>query len=144
MGHIQQRPDNDDDTNERRPLLSSRTPSTWSIGISTLGLDRDSPLSFDESEACIQADKLEEEKEARWFSELKRRPWRNRPSNVWIASWLILFGLILGMCSVPLERLKAMVICKDMLSYPDNSLFQGDLDILEEMETCVRRRPFLP
>jgi hypothetical protein len=130
MRHTQQRSDNDDGTNERRPLLPSQTASTWSIAISTLGLDRDSPSSFEETEAFTQAGKLEEEKETRWFSELKRRSWRNRPSSLWVAPWLMVFGLTVGVCLVPLERLKVTVICKDMLSYPDNNLFRGNLNNL--------------
>ncbi|KAK3844251.1 MAG: major facilitator superfamily domain-containing protein [Linnemannia gamsii] len=107
------------DTDERRPLLSSRTPSTWSIAITTLGFDHD---HTEEDTTYMQASKLEEEKERRWFVELKRRPWRKRPSSLILAPWLMLYGMVLGMCSVPLDLLKAQVICQDMLSSPNNSL----------------------
>lgn len=44
----------------------------------------------------------------------------------------MLFGLILGICSVPLERLKAEVICADILSDTNNGLYpgQGEFDNL--------------
>ena len=55
-----------------------------------------------------QEDDDDDQEEAQWFAEMRRRPWRRRPSMSWLVPWVVMHGINFAMCDSPLEQLKIM------------------------------------
>ncbi|KAK5821710.1 major facilitator superfamily domain-containing protein [Linnemannia elongata] len=118
-------------TQEREPLLAN--PTHHDTRQSTF-IDRSSNSSGIESRrqnqpfnAVIddQEGDDDDHEEARWFAELRQRPWPRRPSMSWLVPWVIMHGINSAMCDSPLEQLKIMVICGEVLSQQDGSIGGG-------------------
>ncbi|KAK3844341.1 MAG: major facilitator superfamily domain-containing protein [Linnemannia gamsii] len=62
-----------------------------------------------------QEQEQEEKDEQQWFTELAHRPWRSRPSSLWIFPWSVLIGINTGLVLNIQERLRMEVICRDLL-----------------------------
>lgn len=113
-------------TGEREPLLSRTIQQTVSWTTSRLEADQ---VDTDTQEALT---KKEEEEEAQWFAELRRRPWHHRPSTYWLVPWSALSGVVTGLCSTTMWQLRSRVICHHILSNPTIHKLPGSLGLLSE------------
>ncbi|KAF9154703.1 hypothetical protein BG015_000158 [Linnemannia schmuckeri] len=96
-------------TGERRPLLARTIERTVSWTTSRLEADQ---VDIDIQEALT---KKEEEEEAQWFRELRRRPWRQRPSAYWLVPWSALSGVVTGLCTTTMWDIRSRTICENFL-----------------------------
>jgi hypothetical protein len=113
-------------TGEREPLLARTIQRTVSWTTSRLEADQ---VDTDTQEALT---KKEEEEEAQWFAELRRRPWHQRPSAYWLVPWGYLVGVITGLCTTTMWQLRSRVICHHLLSNPTIHKLPGSLSLLSE------------
>ncbi|KAK3841722.1 MAG: major facilitator superfamily domain-containing protein [Linnemannia gamsii] len=72
-------------------------------------------LQQQQTQEQAQEQEQEEKDEQQWFTELARRPWRSRPSSLWIFPWLILLGINVGFMLTIMEQVRIQVICRDLL-----------------------------
>lgn len=130
-------------TQEREPLFANPTHhdthrSTFTDSSST-GVNsrrRNQPFNTmtDDHE-----DDDDDQEEAQWFAELRRRPWRRRPGMSWLVPWVVMHGINSAMCGSPLEQLKIMVICGEVLSRQGGSTGGGKGDfgsLLAGVDEC--------
>ncbi|KAF9908310.1 hypothetical protein EC991_009954 [Linnemannia zychae] len=96
---------------EREPLVAA-TPSRSSNSIDSADFIWPSNII----NSIEHNDDDDDAEEARWFAELRRLPWRRRPSITWLVPLLIVYGINTGMCDSPIEQLKMRVICEEVLS----------------------------
>lgn len=57
----------------------------------------------------------DDEDESAWLAELQRRPWRLRPSVLWLVPLMFIFGTLIGVIGSPLQQLSIQIVCKDYL-----------------------------
>lgn len=111
-------------TGERRPLLARTIDRTVAWTTARLAADQ---VDTDTQEAIT---KKEEEEEAQWFAELRRRPWLQRPSAYWLVPWSVLSGVLTGLCTTTMWQLRSRTMCRHLLRNPTIHTYPGSLDLL--------------
>lgn len=118
-------------TQEREPLLPSSTSHDAHRSAFTDASMQQNQPSF----TATDDQEEDDDQEARWFEEMRRQPWRRRPSVSWLVPWVFMHGINSALCEGPLEQLKHFVICKELLSQHNGTTGGSLLAGVDECKT---------